>query len=223
MILSSVFVFFLFGLCKGDVIYQTDPRTGMIFEVPLPSTYITPVKGLATFYNSSTPGFQNGNVQGVVAFFQANFPNNQAVVVDCQLEFPDYMNSKSFELEVLLNGDMDSEYCKSGMRYADPLVIKIPKGEKYYVGARKRNDISIINHNESIIGRILRITCIGCKEDQKILGCALIGRIDDEVYIEKDPQFIGNQVNLQQQLVRGQKSLSQNMKRRNHRKLLVLA
>uniref|UniRef100_A0A0N4ZA72 Uncharacterized protein n=1 Tax=Parastrongyloides trichosuri TaxID=131310 RepID=A0A0N4ZA72_PARTI len=227
-ILHFLFSLIIFIHCEGNnnVIYQTDPRTGMIFEVPLPATYITPVKGLATFYNSSTPGFMNGEIQGAVAFFQANFPNNQAVVVDCQLSFPDYMTSKGFALEILLNGDLDGEYCKSGMRFADPLVIKLPRGENFYAGARKRNDISIINHSESIIGRVLRITCVGCEEEKKILGCALIGRVDDEVYVEKDSQFIENQVHIrqQEQFKRAQKNFQNNiMMRRNHRKLLVLA
>uniref|UniRef100_A0AC35UEB5 Secreted protein n=1 Tax=Rhabditophanes sp. KR3021 TaxID=114890 RepID=A0AC35UEB5_9BILA len=220
---STFWLFVVIKVVFGarNVIFQTDPRTGLIFEVPLPATYITPVKALATFYNSSVPGFQTGNIQGSVAFFQANFPNNQAVVIDTQLDFPSFMANKLFAIEILLNGDLDSEYCKRGMRMADPMTFKMHPNETSYVGARKRNDISIINASESIIGRTLRIVCPKCEGDQKVLGCAVIGRVDDEIYIEKDPNFMPPQVHdsFMQNNVRSNSIIN----RKSRRKLLVLA
>uniref|UniRef100_A0A0M3I365 Prophage PssSM-02, Orf1 n=1 Tax=Ascaris lumbricoides TaxID=6252 RepID=A0A0M3I365_ASCLU len=55
----------------------------------------------------------------------------------------------------------------------------------------KSHDVNVIDENESVIARTVRIICTDCKyRSEKMGGCSIIGRIDDEVYTERNDEQI---------------------------------
>ncbi|VDM45492.1 unnamed protein product [Toxocara canis] len=63
----------------------------------------------------------------------------------------------------------------------------MPAEEIFYGASLKRYDVSVIDESESVIGRAIRIICTDCHyRSEKMGGCSIIGRSDDEVYTERD-------------------------------------
>ncbi|KAK0416598.1 hypothetical protein QR680_012581 [Steinernema hermaphroditum] len=157
--------------------------------IPSGVTDLTPIRAVAAFFNSSTFGFWTGIAQGNVSFYQANFPNHQATVINIALEFSPSEEDRFYKVEVLFAGDLDARYCVDGKRFVDIHSFKVPAGQTWYMTSLKRYDVAVTNESESVVGRSIRIVCRSCKRRvEQMAGCAVVGRAEDEAYFENRQQ-----------------------------------
>uniref|UniRef100_A0A1I7YGE3 LAM_G_DOMAIN domain-containing protein n=1 Tax=Steinernema glaseri TaxID=37863 RepID=A0A1I7YGE3_9BILA len=157
--------------------------------IPSGVTDLTPIRAVATFFNSSTFGFWSGTAQGNVSFYQANFPNHQATVINVALEFPPSEEDRFYKVEVLFSGDLDARYCLDGKRFVDIHSFKLPAGQSWHLASIKRYDVSVTNEVETVVGRALRVVCRKCRRRvDQMAGCSVIGRAEDEAYFEHPQQ-----------------------------------
>ncbi|TKR77465.1 hypothetical protein L596_018436 [Steinernema carpocapsae] len=175
--------------------FQSD-ENGDFQAVPSGVTDLTPIRAIASFFNSSTFGFWSGVAQGNVSFYQANFPNHQATVINVALELPPSEEDRIYKIEVLFTGDLDTRYCLDGKRFLDIHTFKLPAGQTWYMTSLKRYDVSVTSENESVIGRSIRVVCRKCKRRiEQSAGCSVIGRVEDEAYFENPQERFQQQPN----------------------------
>uniref|UniRef100_A0AC34PUF2 Uncharacterized protein n=1 Tax=Panagrolaimus sp. JU765 TaxID=591449 RepID=A0AC34PUF2_9BILA len=178
------FLLLIFTFVNG----QLDPSASDEPEfLPIGASQITPIRAVATFFNSSTFGFWTGTSQGTVSFFQANFPNQQPSIIDIHLLFPPADYQRKYEIEILFNGDANLRYCVDGVRLITLHKFVLRPKENFYYTSLKRYDVHVTHETESVIGRLLRIRCVNCKRRAEAMaGCAVIGRAQDEVYFDPE-------------------------------------
>ncbi|VDK18347.1 unnamed protein product [Anisakis simplex] len=121
------------------------------------------------------------------SFQQANFPSHPATVVDVELKIPGSLQDRTFAIDILYEGSLDARYCEDAERFVEIHRFLLPARKNFYFKSFKRRDISIIDEYESIVGRAIRIICLDCHfRSEKNGGCSLIGRSEDDVYVEQD-------------------------------------
>uniref|UniRef100_A0A7E4UZW6 F5/8 type C domain-containing protein n=1 Tax=Panagrellus redivivus TaxID=6233 RepID=A0A7E4UZW6_PANRE len=187
-VMFSSFVVCLFVGFAVDISHAAD-AAGPPAANPtdLGGSQITPIRAVATFFNSSTFGFWTGSAQGTINFYQANFPNQQPSIIDIHLSFLPVDYSRTYIVEVLFNGDANMRYCIDGNRYISLYKFELPAEDTFYYTSLKRYDVSVTNEAESVIGRLLRVKCVNCRRRaEAIAGCAVIGRAEDEVYVDPE-------------------------------------
>ncbi|MFH4977212.1 hypothetical protein AB6A40_003921 [Gnathostoma spinigerum] len=154
--------------------------------LPEGTAILTPIKGQASFFNNSQPGFKTGYVSGFISFYQANYPNNQAVVIKIVLCFPKSPQPHLYRIDVLFAGDTSERYCQQAHTMKALCVLNVSAGATFYQQSFHQYDISVIDEPNSIIGRTIRLICMDCQSEAMIAGCAVIGRTADDAYVEKD-------------------------------------
>uniref|UniRef100_A0A914WEE3 Uncharacterized protein n=1 Tax=Plectus sambesii TaxID=2011161 RepID=A0A914WEE3_9BILA len=164
---------------QGRSAFSVDEYGQIVWNNPGIS-WVTPIHAVAVFHNAG--GFRTGVASGNVTFRQANFPNYQATVIDIIINLPPSPTDRQYRLDILFAGELDEEYCSTGKRYYTIQDFTVKAGEVLYWTSLKVRDLSVTDEVGGLLGRTLRLACLSCRSYD---GCAVIGRDDDEVYMEQ--------------------------------------